>query len=98
MLLHLHVESVVNDFLTESIVQSLHTNRRIEIRIQHQKWICTNSTANSASARMTMKIDWTTATVVRRPSSRAESRTCMPRYVPTMAISTANTGAFTNPD
>ena len=45
---------------------------------EHQMSIFMNSTANSASARITRKIACTTATVTRRPSSRDESRTCMP--------------------
>ena len=40
----------------------------------HQTSISMNSTANSASARITKKMACTTATVIRRPSSRAEDR------------------------
>src|SRR5882757_3420356 len=94
---HFHVQSIVHHLRAEAIVQAAHPNHRIEIGVEHQKLICTNNTANSASARITMNMDCTTATVVRRPSSRAESRTCMPRYVPTMAMRMANTGALTKP-
>src|ERR1700722_8373550 len=97
VLSHFHVESVVHHLRAEAIVEAAHPDHRIEIRVEHQKLICTNNTANSASARITIKIDCTTATVVSRPSSRAESRTCMPRYVPTMAMRMANTGALTKP-
>ena len=41
--------------------------------------ISMNSTANIALARITRKIACTTAMVVRRPSSREDPRTCMPR-------------------
>ena len=45
----------------------------------HQTSSNQKATANSASANRTRKIDCTTASVVRRPSSREESRTCRPR-------------------
>ncbi len=35
--------------------------------------------------------------VVSRPSSREEPRTCMPRYAPAIAITSANTGALMIP-
>src|SRR5262249_10143998 len=92
---HLHVELVVHHLGTEAI----HDAARLDHRTPcgHQMSSSRKSTANSASARMTRKIDCTTATVVRRPSSREESRTCMPRYTPAMAISMANTGALMMP-
>src|SRR5258707_6402065 len=94
---HFHVQPVVNDLRAEAADETAYANHRSLSGFRHQKSICTNTTANIASARMTRKIDCTTATVVKRPSSRAESRTCIPRYVPTMAISMANTGALIRP-
>ena len=69
----------VYDLRTEAADEPPHANDRRFGWIYHQKSSCTNKMANRASARMTRKMDCTTATVVRRPSSRAESRTCMPR-------------------
>src|SRR6266853_414044 len=77
--LHLHVQALVNDLRAKAVLQAAHSNDRIDFGLGHQKSIFTKRMANSASARMTMKIDWTTATVVKRPSSRADSRTCIPR-------------------
>jgi hypothetical protein len=37
VLLHLHVESVVHHLRAEAIVEVVHPNHRIEIRVQHQK-------------------------------------------------------------
>src|SRR3954471_24706092 len=92
VLANLHVETVVHDLRAEPVDQSLHFQDRV-----NQIPISMNRTANRASARMTRKMDCTTATVVSRPSSREESRTCMPRYAPAMPINSANTGAFHSP-
>src|SRR5262245_49816315 len=88
----LEVEPVVHDLAAEPVDDAARLDDR-----RHQMSSSRNSTANIASARMTRKIDCTTATVVSRPSSREEVRTCMPRRVPTIAIRTANTGALMMP-
>src|SRR6202034_2735691 len=98
VLAHLHVQMIVHHLRTEAVAQRPHADHGVETCVEHQKSICTNKIANSASPSMTKKMDCTTATVVRRPSSRAESRTSMPRNVPTMAIRSANTGALIKPD
>ena len=72
---HFHVEPVVHHLGPEAVHQPLH----LQHRVQPQMSISMNSTANSASASITQKIACTTATVTRRPSSRADPRTCMPR-------------------
>ena len=71
----LHVETVVNHLAAEAVHEPAH----LEHRVPHQMSNFMNSTANNASARITRKIACTTATVTRRPSSRAEPRTSMPR-------------------
>src|SRR6187551_2347594 len=93
---HLHVESVVHELPPETVHQPADLDGEFLVG-GHQKSSFMNSTANRASASSTRKMDCTTATVVSRPSSRAEPRTCMPRYVPAVAISTANTGALMMP-
>ncbi len=70
----LHVQAVVHQLGAEAVDQSAN----LQDRVPHMS-SSMNSTANAASARMTRKIAWTTATVVSRPSSREEPRTCMPR-------------------
>ena len=74
-LLHGHVEMVVHHLRAEAVDEA--TN--FDERFGHQISSSQNATANSASANNTRKIDCTTASVVRRPSSREESRTCRPR-------------------
>ena len=74
-LLHGHVEMVVHHLRAEAVDQPAHFDEGFG----HQMSSCQNATANSASANITRKMDCTTATVVRRPSSREESRTCRPR-------------------
>lgn len=71
---HLHVETVVHNLAAKPVDQSLHLQDRV-----NQMPISIKRTANKASARITRKMACTTATVVNRPSSRDESRTCMPR-------------------
>ena len=71
---NLHVEAIVHNLAAKPVDQSLHLEDRVD-----QMPISMNSTANKASARITRKMACTTATVVNRPSSRDESRTCMPR-------------------
>src|SRR6185437_11469980 len=88
----LHVQPVMDHLGTEAVDQAAHLEDRVD-----QTPISMKSTAKSASARMTRKMAWTTATVVSRPSSREEPRTCMPLWVPAMAISTAKTGALMMP-
>ena len=72
---HRHVEAIVDDLPPETVDDTPDVDRRGH----HQIPISMNSTANSASARITRKIAITTATVVSRPSSREEPRTCMPQ-------------------
>ena len=72
---HLHVEPVVHHLGPEAVHQPLHLQHRVQLQMS----ISMNSTANRASASITQKIACTTATVTRRPSSRADPRTCMPR-------------------
>src|ERR1700733_10889709 len=73
VLAHVHVEAIVDDLRPEAVHQSDHLENGVD-----QMPISRNRTANTASAKITRKIAWTTARVVRRPSSREESRTCMP--------------------
>ena len=70
-----HVEMVVHHLRAEAI----HQSANFDERFGHQMSSCQKAMANIALAKMTRKIDCTTATVVRRPSSREESRTCRPR-------------------
>ena len=74
VLAHVHVEAIVDDLRPEAVHQSDHLENGVD-----QIPISRNRTANRASAKITRKIAWTTARVVSRPSSREESRTCMPR-------------------
>src|SRR5882757_923444 len=74
-----HIEAVVDDLFAETVDEAAHSNDGIGGCALHQKSICTNRTANNASAKMTKKMDCTTAIVVSLPNSRADSRTCMPR-------------------
>ncbi len=85
---HDHVEVVVHDLRAEAIDDAERLDHRLAIwrcpdeavrALGHQRSSSMNSTANSASARITRKIDCTTAIVVSLPSSRDESRTCIPR-------------------
>src|SRR6185503_17898506 len=73
VLQYLHVEMVVHHLAAEAV----HDAERFDdgAGLGHQTSISMKSTANSASTRITRKIDWTTATVVNLPSSRDESRT-----------------------
>src|SRR6185295_11542542 len=89
---HLHIEPVVHELRAEAVDDA----RDLDDGFAHMSR-CLKSTAKTASAKITRKIDCTTATVVRRPSSREDSRTCMPRTVPTNAMSIANTGALITP-
>src|SRR6185437_17175573 len=88
----LHVEFVVDDLGAEAVAEAAHLQYGID-----QTPISMKRTVKSASARITRKMAWTTATVVSRPSSREEPRTCMPLCVPAIAISTAKTGALITP-
>src|SRR5262249_19499415 len=93
--IHVEADTGVHRLRTEAVDHVAHRDDRS--RLVHQKSSSTNTIAKIASAKITRKIDSTTATVVSRPSSREESRTCMPRYVPTSAISAAKTGALMRP-
>ncbi len=74
VLVNLHGQPVVHDLRTEPVDQATH----LQDGIVHTS-ISRNRTANSASAKITRKIDCTTAIVVRRPSSLDDPRTCIPR-------------------
>src|ERR1039457_4129657 len=78
LLVDLHVEAVVDDLRAEAIDDAAHLEDDGS-GLRHQMSISMKSTAKSASARMMMKMDCTTAIVVSRPSSREEPRTCRPR-------------------
>src|SRR5579885_488056 len=93
VLTDLEIQALVHHLGAEAVDQSLH----LQNGVRDQTPISMKSTAKSASARMTRKMAWTTATVVSRPSSREEPRTCIPRCVPAIAMSTANTGALMMP-
>ena len=71
---HPHVEPGVHGLSAETRHNTLHLEQR-----GHQMSSCRNSTANSASASSTPNIEITTASVVRRPSSRDEPCTRMPQ-------------------
>src|SRR6185437_808407 len=86
------LQAVVNHLGAEAVDEAPHLQDRV-----NQTPISMKSTAKRASARITRKMAWTTATVVSRPSSREEPRTCIPLWVPAIAIRTANTGALTIP-
>src|SRR6185437_12728195 len=92
VLMNLHVQAVVDHLGAEAVAQTMHLEYRVD-----QMPISMKSTAKSASASITRKMACTTTTVVSRPSSREEPRTCMPRWVPAIAMRTANTGALTMP-
>ena len=86
----LEADAVVHDLRAEAVDDVAHArSRRGRSCAAPQKSISRKKIANSASAKITRKIDCTTATVVSRPSSREESRTCRPRNVPVNAISDA---------
>ena len=70
-----HVEAIVHDLRAEAV----HQPTDFDEWFGHQISSSQKATANNASANSTRKIDCTTAVVVRRPSSREESRTCRPR-------------------
>jgi hypothetical protein len=53
--------------------------------------------ANTASRMMTRKIAWTTAAVVRVPTSSLLPWTCIPWKQPASAMITPNTGALISP-
>src|SRR5581483_9928565 len=92
VLANLHLQAIVDHLPAEAIAEVPNLEHRIS-----QTPISMKSTAKSASARITRKMACTTATVVSRPSSREEPRTCMPLCVPAIAISTAKTGALITP-
>ena len=78
-----HVEAIVHGLRAETVDDAERFDRRSDsgllADIPAHIPISMNSTANIALARITRKIACTTAMVVRRPSSREEPRTCMPR-------------------
>src|SRR6185312_11792161 len=92
VLANLHLQAIVDHLPAEAIAEVPNLEHRIS-----QTPISMKSTAKSASARITRKMACTTATVVSRPSSREEPRTCMPLCVPAIAISAAKTGALITP-
>ncbi len=73
-----HVEMVVHDLAAEAIDEALDLDDGFDAGVAHMS-SCQKMIAKTAFAKITRKIDCTTATVVRRPSSREESRTCRPR-------------------
>ena len=90
---HLHVEAVVHELRPEAVDQPAHFQDRVD-----QMSISMNSTANSASARITRKMACTTATrgqpaeLARGVAHLHAAIACRP-----CAISIANTGALTTP-
>ena len=78
-----HVEAIVHGLRAETVDNAERFDRRSDSSLLADTPahipISMNSTANIALARITRKIACTTAMVVRRPSSREDPRTCMPR-------------------
>ena len=97
------VELVVDDLFAERIAQAAHLDdrvaavgngARIEFPGNHTHPIELKKTAKTASRTMTRKIDWTTAVVVREPTSSLLPWTSMPWKQPERAMMKPNTGAL----
>ena len=69
------VDAVVDDLLTEAVPDSPNADNDVVAHIQPT---CEKNTANTASRTITRKIAWTTAAVVRMPTSSELPSTCMP--------------------
>src|SRR6185436_12872353 len=90
--LHVEAHAVVHHLASKAVDDAA----RGEDRGGHQP-ILSKKIEKSASSTITRKIDFTTARVVSRPTLSAEPVTRSPCMHPTMAITTAKTGAFTRP-
>ncbi len=76
---YIQIDMIVNQLISKAVHHAAHRNNGCFLGHADQKSSCTKTMAKIASARITRKIACTTATVVKRPSSREESRTSMPR-------------------
>ena len=92
--LHIQIEVFVDHLITEGIDQPANTHRVLALKplvplrlflaenlvddSVHPQPIPVKNTAKNASSTMTVKIAWTTALVVRSPTSSELPRTCIP--------------------
>ena len=72
--LHREVQPAMDPMLAKAVAQPPDA----DCRLAHIQPTCEKNTAKNASSTITMKIAWTTAWVVRRPTSSELPRTCMP--------------------
>src|SRR5205085_11296869 len=96
------VEIVVDHRVAECVAQTTDGDHRlaavrdvrgVELLRDHVHPMLEKKTANTASSTITRKIDWTTAVVVREPTSSLLPCTSMPWKQPASAMIKPNTGA-----
>ena len=77
---HHQIEVFVNHVTAEGVLEPLDHHGGFVVRFGrlHPQPTSVKNTAKKASITITMKIAWTTAIVVRRPTSSASLFTCMP--------------------
>src|SRR5688500_15895757 len=92
--LDVEVQALVDDLVAEAVAQPANGDDRLGAHFQP---IELKKTANIASSTMTRKIDWTTAVVVRIPTSSLLPWTSMPWKQPARPMMKPNTGALISP-
>src|SRR5205085_6880751 len=88
------VEILMNALVAKAVAKAADGDDGL---LAHRQPIELKNTANTASRTITMKIDWTTAFVVRRPTSSEFPCTIMPWKQPVKAMMKPNTGALIKP-
>ena len=74
------VEPFVDDLVAERVLEAADLDDRVAVfrTVAHSQPISVKKTAKKASSTMTRKMPWTTAVVVRWPTSSAFPSTCRP--------------------
>src|SRR3546814_17009640 len=89
----LEIEILVHDLLAEAVPEAFDLDDGFAAPV-HIHPISVKKTAKKASRTMTRKMPWTTAVVVRSPTSSASPSTCSPWKQPAMAMLRPKTGAL----